>query len=94
VVPSAAVLHITAIACTACPEELDAVLRRASAAVAALLPHRLVLDQLLARLEQCFIHSGEIHPCRTFCPYQQDNECFFTETAGPDRLLHVDTRLG
>ena len=27
-----------------------------------------VLDHLLARLEQCFIHSGEIHPCRTFCP--------------------------
>ena len=53
-----------------------------------------VLDQLLARLKQCFIHSGEIHPCRTFCPYQLDNERYFTETAGPHRLLDAGTRLG
>jgi hypothetical protein len=52
------------------------------------------LDQLLVRSEQCFKNSDEIHPCRTVCPYQQDNDRFFTETAGPDRLLHVDTRLG
>ena len=52
------------------------------------------LDQLLVRSEQCFMNSGEIHPCRTVCPYQQDNDRFFTDTAGPDRLLHVDTRLG
>ena len=38
VVPAGVVLHITAIAPTACPEELDAVLRRASAAGVALLP--------------------------------------------------------
>ena len=32
------------------------------------------LDQLLVRSEQCFMNSGEIHPCRTVCPYQQDND--------------------